>query len=316
MRCGHRQTIVGSVFLSRRFPYHAVSRTLELPDGDVLVVHDDVPDTWQPTDPVALLVHGLGGDYQSGYMVRVAAKLKQQGIRVFRMDQRGCGAAQWLSRETAHAGRSDDVAVVLDWARTSCPDSALTLIGFSLGGNAVLKLAGEQGHALAAKVQSLIAIAPPIDLEYCARNLTRPQRRFYDRRFVRRLCRQVRAREQRVPAARGLPAGARPGSVLEFDECYTAPMGGFQGSGDYYARSSAGSLLANIQVPTRILVAEDDPVVPGELFTDLQGTDFLQILRTQHGGHLGYLGTGGLDPDRRWMDWRIVEWVQSDVEKT
>ena len=115
MRCGHRQTVLGTTLPGGRFPYRAQPHTFPLSDGDVLVVHDDVPASWKETDGVALLVHGLGGDHRSGYMVRVAAKLNRCGVRVFRMDQRGCGAAQWLSAQPAHAGRSDDIAEVLNW---------------------------------------------------------------------------------------------------------------------------------------------------------------------------------------------------------
>ncbi len=313
MRCGHRQTLLGNLLPGGRFPYAARSHSLPLRDGDLLVVHDDMPSQWKPLDPVAVLVHGLGGDHRSGYMVRVAAKLNQQGVRVFRMDQRGCGAAEFLSRKTAHAGRSDDIADLLDWVTDCCPQSALTLVGFSLGGNAVLKLAGETGLSAKWNLQSVIAVAPPIDLEYCAANLSRPQRRFYDRRFVRQLCRQVRKRCQQMPAVEDLPAGVRPRSVFEFDDCYTARVNGFQDAPDYYSQSSAGPWLKSISIDTKILIAEDDPVVPSEIFNRVPQSDCLRLFKTQHGGHLGYLGVKGIDRDRRWMDWRIVNWVISQA---
>lgn len=311
MRCGHRQTVLGTTLPSGRFPYCARPHTLQLSDGDVVVVHDDVPAAWKETDAVALLVHGLGGDHRSGYMVRVAAKLNRRGVRVFRMDQRGCGAAQWLSAQPAHAGRSDDIAEVLDWVEACCPRAPMTLVGFSLGGNAVLKLAGERDVPGDGNLRSVLAVAPPIDLAYCAENLARPQRRFYDRRFVRKLCRQVRLRSRRVVAARDLDPGVRPRSVLEFDDCYTAPVSGFQDAGDYYARCSARSLLKSIEVNTRILVAEDDPVVPVEIFSEVPVSEYVDLFKTRYGGHLGYLGVRGVDSDRRWMDWRIVDWVTS-----
>ena len=311
MRCGHRQTVLGNLLPGGRFPYAARSHRLTLRDGDLLVVHDDMPSQWKPSDPVAVLVHGLGGDHRSGYMVRIAAKLNQQGVRVFRMDQRGCGAAEFLSTKTAHAGRSDDIADLLDWVTSGCPQSSLSLIGFSLGGNAVLKLAGETGSSAAWDLQSVIAVAPPIDLAYCAANLSRPQRRFYDRRFVRQLCRQVRKRCQQMPGAEDLPSGVRPRSVFEFDDCYTSHINGFQDAPDYYRQSSAGSWLKSIAIETRILVANDDPVVPSEIFNGIQESDCLRLFKTQYGGHLGYLGVKGVDRDRRWMDWRIVDWVTS-----
>jgi hypothetical protein len=99
--------------------------------------------------------------------------------------------------------------------------------------------------------------------------------------------------------------------VLEFDDCYTAPVSGFQDAGDYYARCSARSLLKSIEVNTRILVAEDDPVVPIEIFSEVPVSEYVDLFKTRYGGHLGYLGVRGVDSDRRWMDWRIVDWVTS-----
>ena len=313
MRCGHRQTVLGNLLPGGRFPHVARSHQLSLRDGDLLVVHDDMPADWKPQGPVAVLVHGLGGDHRSGYMVRIAAKLKQRGVRVFRMDQRGCGAAAFLSTRTAHAGRSDDIADLLDWVTSCCPGSKVSLVGFSLGGNAVLKLAGETGSSIPWQLKLVIAVAPPINLEYCAVQLSRPRRRFYDRRFVRQLCRQVRNRCQQMPAAEDLPSGMRPRSVFEFDDCYTSQVNGFRDAVDYYDQSSAGSRLDSISIETRILVAEDDPVVPIEIFDDISYPDCLRLLKTEHGGHLGYLGVKGVDRDRRWMDWRIVDWVISSV---
>ena len=288
---------------------------VSLADGDALVVHEDSPPQWQSTDPIAVMVHGLGGDHQSGYMVRVTAKLNRKGVRVFRVDQRGCGAAEAVSKKNSHAGRSGDIADVLDWVRANHPQAPLALIGFSLGGNAVLKLMGECKQPLKWNLRSVITVAPPIDLDYCSVNLSRPERRFYDRRFVRKLCRQLRRRCQSVADVDGLPAGCRPRTVFEFDDHYTAVVSGFKDARDYYLQCSSAPLLKSIAIETKILVAEDDPVVPSEIFDGLEDSDYLQIVKTQHGGHLGYLGVKGVDPDRRWMDWRIVDWVTSAPSK-
>lgn len=311
MRCGHRQTVLGAFGRGGRSPHRASTQAVGLSDGDALVIHDDSPEQWCPGDPVAVLVHGLGGDHRSGYMVRIAAKLNRRGVRVIRVDQRGCGASQALSRKAFHAGRTSDIADVLDWVTETCPRAPLALVGFSLGGNAALKLMGETDHSRTWNLRSVIAVAPPIDLAYCSQNLCKPERRFYDRRFVRKLCRQLHWRCRWVAGVEEPPPGFRPRSVFEFDDQYTAVVSGFRGAQDYYVRSSAAPLLKSIGIETKILVSKDDPVVPSEIFDELQDCDHLQIVKTRYGGHMGYLGVKGIDPDRRWMDWRIVNWVTS-----
>ena len=116
-----------------------------------------------------------------------------------------------------------------------------------------------------------------------------------------------------MPAADDLPSGPRPRSVFEFDDCYTSRVNGFRDAVDYYGQSSAGPWLDSISIDTRILVADDDPVVPSEIFNEVSQSDCLRLLKTQHGGHLGYLGVKEVDRDRRWMDWRIVDWVISST---
>ncbi len=114
MASGHAQTLAGVYLPAGRYPYRARQHRVALADGDQLVLHDDRPDAWQAGDRAALLIHGLAGCHTSGYMQRIAHKLSARGVRVFRMDLRGCGAGQGLARWPYHSGRTEDAVAALE----------------------------------------------------------------------------------------------------------------------------------------------------------------------------------------------------------
>ncbi len=304
---GHLQTVVGA-YLPYSHRLAPIQHRVTLSDGDVVVLHDDRPAAWQPGDQMALLLHGLAGCHQSSYMVRVADKLAQRGVRTWRMDHRGVGAGVGLARKPYHAGRSQDALDAVRFLRELEPQSPIALIGFSMSGNIVLKLAGEQADRLDRNIQSLVAVAPPIDLNLCADRFQRGANPIYGKRFVRGLIRRVdqQLAETKLPEFR-LPT--RPRSLFQFDDIFTSRVSGFANARDYYAQSSSNTLLARITVPTLILAAEDDPMIPSSMFSDTPLSSTIRLHVTRHGGHLGFVGRPGIDGDRRWMDWRIVDWV-------
>jgi uncharacterized protein len=185
----------------------------------------------------------------------------------------------------------------------------VSIVGFSLGGSLVLKCLGEQGRSVPNFVVRAMAVSPPIDLPACVQRLREGVGAFYDRYFTRMLCRLVADRAKRVPGAPKPSFATPPRRVSEFDEGFTVPLFGFRSASDYYERSSAAPRIPEIAVPTRILVSRDDPVVATSSFERLPRGGPVDVWLTEDGGHLGFLGKSGADPDRRWMDWRIVEWV-------
>jgi predicted alpha/beta-fold hydrolase len=311
VRGGHLQTILGAYLPWQRVPYAARQHQVALDDGDRIVLHDDQPSDWQPGDGVALLVHGLGGSYQSSYMERSAAKLTERGYRVFRMDLRGYGAGFPLARHPVHAGRSEDAGAALVYLLELCPGSPVHLVGYSMGGNIVLKLAGELGSQAPRDLASVLAVSPPIDLVECSRNMHRRVNRVYDRRFVKNLLTLVQRRKQQVEGALHRTFATRPQRLVDFDEHYTAPLSGFAGAQEYYERASSAPVLRHVSVPTLIVTAASDPIIPVGPFERTTYSDTTQLIIAPCGGHLGFFGRAGIDPDRRWLDWRIVDWVAS-----
>lgn len=309
---GHLQTLAGFLWPQSRGlrPESAVQHRVPLDDGDQLVLHDGCPGSWRPGDRTALLIHGLAGCHSSPYMRRIAHKLCERGVRTFRLDLRGCGAGAGLARLPYHSGRSADAAAAVEKIGALCPGSPTALVGFSLGGNITLKLLGESAGKLPAHLDRAVAVCPPVNLRACVDSLRFGLARWYDRHFVRLLMHDLACRRRLLPDAPALDRGVRPRGIREFDDAFTAPVSGFETAANYYKQCSAAQFVAQIEVPTLILAAADDPLIPAAIFADLAPTASVQICLTASGGHLGYIGRRNGDPDRHWMDWRIVEWVR------
>jgi predicted alpha/beta-fold hydrolase len=224
------------------------------------------------------------------------------------MNMRGCGSGDGLARQPYHSGRSHDVLAVLADLRHLAPQSPVTAIGFSLGGNLLLKLAGELQTAAATYLQQAIAVSPPADLAASVRTFSQPCNRVYEWRFIQLLKAAVAARRARFP---DLPAIALPKrlSIYEFDHLYTAPLCGFADADDYYARASAAPLVPQIRIPCRILFAADDPFIDTTTFDAMTLPSNVEVYHTIRGGHLGFLGSPGQPGGYRWMDTQLLDWV-------
>ncbi len=305
---GHLQTIAAH-FLGALPLDNTTRHTVTLADGDVTVLHDDRPQGWRAGERAVLLVHGLGGSHESAYMIRLAARLKERGLRAFRIDMRGSGAAIGLSRSLCHAGRSSDLVPAIEQIAALCPGSPLTLIGFSMGGNIVLKLAGELGSRGCGGLDGVIAVCPPVDLLATVEHMARSENRAYHRWFVHHLRVIYVQNRPHLRHRDRVQLRRPPRTILEFDRAITAPLGGFPSAADYYRSSSCGRVLEQIALPTLILATEDDPLIPAGPLASARLSASTRRLLLDAGGHLGFIARGNRDPDRRWMDWRLLEWV-------
>jgi hypothetical protein len=281
---------------------------VELPDGDRLVLHDSPAPGWQPGSPIAVLIHGLGGDHRSGYLQRLGRVMLRWHWRVVRVDLRGCGKGIALAKKPYHAGCSDDVRAVLEVVHGWAAPSPIVLLGFSLGGNIVLKLAGEAKDRPVPGLARVAAVNPPIDLVRASDELGQPRNRLYEYHFVRGLVALVRQRARHFPDEHEVQFPKRL-SLRQFDDLYTAPRTGFADALDYYRRSSALPFIPKIEVPALILTSRDDPLVPVDSFRELRPPPHIEVQIATGGGHLGFLGwdgAGGI----RWADRRIIDWLQ------
>ncbi len=304
MRNPHVQTLLGHLLPGPSCPVADRQRILWMPDGDGLVLHDNVPAGWRPGGPIALLVHGLSGSHASPHIARLAGLLLAQGVRTVRLDLRGAGKGLPLARSFYHAGRSDDLRAALGELHRWSPASPLWLLGVSLGGNLVLKLAGEAADGPVPGLARVAALAPPIDLARCAGLIALPGNRIYHDNFLRDLVLEARQRQRHFP---DLPELRFPKhlTLRQFDELYTAPRSGFADALDYYRRASAAPLIERIALPTLVLTARDDPFIAVEPFEQLRAPDNVTLRILPYGGHIGFVGwdgAGGI----RWAERRLV----------
>ena len=249
-----------------------------------------------------VMVHGLEGSGRAVYINSLSGAALRAGFAVHRFHMRTCGGTERLCRTLYHAGLTSDLLAVLrELQSEGC--GPFFLVGFSLGGNVVVKLACELGESAPELLRGVCAVSAPLDLEACARRVAQPDNRVYDRRFVKRMRQRLRATGRYE--ARDF-AGLR--SVMAIDDRITAPAFGFGNAGNYYRTQSALRYLERLRVPVLLIQAKDDTLVPFEIFgrPAVRTNPWIELLATEHGGHLGFLGRR---PYRFWLDAAIMEWV-------
>lgn len=274
-----------------------------LNDGDALSCEVSTPSTWKPTDPTIILIHGLGGCHSASYMVRFGRKLYLAGYRVLRLNMRSCGSGRGLAKLPYHGGLSSDVLQVVKVLKQGHPDSPITLVGYSLGGNIALKLASELGEAGSSIVEQTIAVCPPVNLAETAEIMARPVNHLYNRYYMHHLANFTKEWTQ----------GQSFSTIYEFDQIVTAPQWGFSSPAAYYQDSSSCNRLTKIKHPCHILLAADDPFINFRSCTESARSASVKVWLSDHGGHMGFFGWPDKEHGYYWLDKLLLQWVSERV---
>ena len=299
---GHLQTIFGN-FLPR--PDHLPAPTRQLitvapAHGSQIASQVLCECHWQPlpdrsSRPTAIIVHGLEGSSRSQYVIGNANKLWRAGCNVVRMNMRNCGGRDYemarLTPTLYHSGLSTDVDRVMRFFIETEGLASISLIGYSMGGNLVLKLAGDLALTAPPELRSVIAVSPAADLAASADALHEWQNRLYERKFLRALLKRFRRKTVLFPRAFDPQRAASITSLREFDDRITALYSGFRSATDYYHRAAAARVLHSIAVPTLLLHACDDPFIRfnAETRAIITANPHITLLETAHGGHCAFL---------------------------
>jgi predicted alpha/beta-fold hydrolase len=311
LRGGHVQTLA-SFFLPRRITLPtAEKRLIEVERGVQVLCHCH----WQPDRKNALtviIVHGLEGSSESQYMLGIAAKGTAVGMNVVRMNQRNCGGTDALSPTLYHSGRSQDIAAVAQNLIHEDGISRFALAGFSMGGNLVLKLAGEWGREAPPQLRAVAAVCPSVNLAASADALHLTGNRLYEYYFMWQLRRRLRMKARLFPQVFETARMRGVTSLRDFDDKVTAYYCGFEGASDYYERSAAANVVDRIAVPTLILHAANDPfirILP-QTRQKIISNPNIAFVETEDGGHCSFIAEANDGDDGRWAEQQVVEFLR------
>ncbi len=305
LRNGHVQTILAAL-LPRRLDITFERERLELKDGDFL----DLRWLRKGRGRLAILSHGLEGSADDSSVRGMASALGTAGWESLAWNFRGCGDEPNRLLRFYHSGETGDLRLVIEHAVAAAGFSRIALIGFSLGGNLILKYLGETAPHPA--VIAAAAISAPVDLAASAQALDqRWSNRIYLRRFLKRLVAKVEAKASRFPDHLDVRGSRAIRGFQEFDDRYTAPLHGFRDAAEYWKQSSARQFLPRINVPTLLLNARNDPFLTPECFpfAEAEQNPCLFLEAPESGGHLGFIDLNfgaGL-----WSERRVVEFLRT-----
>lgn len=303
----HAQTIAGRL-LRRPEPPPLRRERIDTPDGDFLDV--DLTESVRPGMPLVVLLHGLEGSSRRGYALNVYRELERRGMGAIGVNSRGCSGEPNRTSRAYHSGETGDLRFVLAEVETRYPGSPLGVIGFSLGGNALLKFLGEERDAATPRLRACVTVSVPFDLAACADALDRTRMgRFYTGRFLATLKQKTVAKAALLDGLIDMDRALASTTFREFDDTVTAPLHGFESAEDYYTRCSSNRFLADVRVPTRLLQARDDPFLPTGAIPEaaIRANPALEPVFLEKGGHVGFIAGRPWAP-RFWAEQNAAEY--------
>jgi len=263
-----------------------------------------------------IIVHGLEGSVESQYVIGTGSKAWTTGMSVVRMNMRNCGDTETLTPTLYHSGLSADLGAVTKALIEEEGLQRISIVGFSMGGNLALKLAGEWSDHTPKEVKAFATVSPAMDLAASADALHSWRNWLYEQRFLRGLRKRYQRKAMLFPEVYDLAHLRRFASIREFDHEITARYEGFAGADDYYDRAAAARVLEQIRIPTLVLHAEDDPFIRilSETRAKLEGNPAIRFIETRNGGHCAFLAAPN-GYDGRWAERMAVDFIKEPVSR-
>jgi predicted alpha/beta-fold hydrolase len=305
---GHLQTIIPSLLRKVKGVTYTRER-LDTPDGDFLDLD------WSRTNNskhLGIICHGLEGDSNRPYILGMAKALNNQRIDALAWNYRGCSGESNSRLRFYHSGATEDLRHLIETIIASGHYSTISLFGFSLGGNLVLKYLGEEGTAIPVNIYKAVVFSVPCDLAGSSKNLCSLENQIYNRRFLKSLKIKIKTKARQLPGKINIGHLKEIKTLKEFDEKYTAPLHGFKDADEYYEKCSSRSFIDKIKVPTLIVNAKNDPFLSLGCYPTEEVKNnamvFLEI--PAQGGHCGFYLPGA--SGEFWSEKRALEFLNDN----
>ena len=307
----HMQTVIPSLPFYRAPVVRYVREAVDLPDGDFVDI-DWCGRNANSHTPVLIVLPGLEGSSDSAYSRTIAHAASEAGWSVAVMHYRGCSGRPNRLPRRYHAGDTDDLAFLAERLRDEYPDRTLLAVGYSLGGNVLLKYLGERAES--SVIDAAVAVCVPFDLHDSAEALSQGPAQFYQHWLIRRMRRNLRDKYRPDFAPFDWENAMRARTFYEFDDQVTAPLHGFRGVDDYYSRSSSGQFLPAIRRPALLISALDDPFMTGKAFPDpARLPDTVRTEFTERGGHVGFVSGHPASATEYWLHARTMGYFVDEL---
>jgi predicted alpha/beta-fold hydrolase len=299
---GHLNTIYSSL-LRKIKPVPFKRKRIDTLDDDFL----DIDFIENGSKKIVILCHGLEGSTDSKYIQATAKLLSSKGYSIAAMNYRFCSGEINRQLVTYHSAKTDDLHTVINYVLNKY--DSVYLVGFSLGGNLILKYNGDNLFSLSSKIKANVTISVPVDLKGSSIALMRSENLLYKWRFLRTLSQKMYLKHQQFPEKLDIMPLKRVKTLTDFDEYFTSKINGFENAEDYYLKASSKQFISNISKPTLLINAIDDPFLSKSCFPIREAKESVNfhLMTPNYGGHVGFISSG----DFYWSEYQILNFLES-----
>ncbi|MDC0014100.1 alpha/beta fold hydrolase [Flavobacteriaceae bacterium] len=303
-RNGHINTVYSSLFRKIK-PLPFVRKRIETADDDFL----DIDFLENGSEKIVILCHGLEGSSSSKYIQATARLLHANGYAIAAMNYRFCSGEINRQLITYHSGRTEDLNTVINLVLPHY--TAVYLVGFSLGGNLVLKYSGDGLYPMHTKIKATVGISVPVDLHGSSLVLQKPKNKLYTWRFLITLAKKIRLKHKQYPEQVDVSLLKKVKKLIDFDEHYTSKLNGFSDAKDYYAKANCKQFLSSIKLPALLINALDDPFLSASCFpyAEAEKNKNFSLMTPSHGGHVGFVSSGR---EYYWVEKEILSFIDKN----
>lgn len=302
----HFNTIFRTVFHQTQINYRR--KRLKTKDNDFL----DLDFSMVNSSRIAIVIHGLEGSSNSNYIKSLTKVLNSNDMDVVAVNLRGCSGEPNKLLHSYHSGKTDDLEAVVSFIENQYSYKEINLVGFSLGGNIILKYLGECKYIIPAILSTAVTVSVPCDLKGSSEELAKIENFFYIRRFLRTLKIKAQAKLKQFPQAPQISETIKTAkNFYDFDNLFTAPIHGFIDANDYWNKCSSKQFIPNINIPSLLITSMDDPFLSESCIPckEASENEFFTLEVSKYGGHVGFNTNFNVN-NGLWLENRILNFLQ------